>query len=70
MFHPQTNVAVRVSGCPLIELKPHSRLIDANAVLKELDEMMVEGEVFTTAVNFAQTVINEAPTVIEAEGGV
>lgn len=35
MFHPITNVAVRVEGCPLIEVKtPHGRLIDNDYLVK------------------------------------
>ena len=40
-----------------------SRYIDAEKELKELKDMKVEGEVFTTAVNFAIKVIEEAPSI-------
>ena len=39
------------------------RLIDADVMIKELKEMKVEGECFTTAVNFAIIEIENAPTV-------
>lgn len=39
------------------------RLIDAEKELKELKNMKVEGEVFTTAVNFAIKVIEGAPSI-------
>lgn len=68
MFHPTTNVAVRVDSCPLVEVKtPHGRLIDADAEYKALSEMKVEGEVFVTAVEFAKIEMEQVQTVIEAE---
>ena len=39
------------------------RLIDADAELKKLDEMEVEGETFVTAVSFAKFVLLNATTV-------
>lgn len=39
------------------------RLIDADAELKKLDEMEIEGETFVTAVSFAKLVLANAPTV-------
>lgn len=56
-------------ACPLVELpEKHGRLVDADAIIKEMESMKVEGEVFTTAVNYAAIVAREALTVIEAEG--
>lgn len=40
-----------------------SKYIDAEKELKELKNMKVEGEVFTTAVNFAIKVIEDAPSI-------
>ena len=55
MFHPTTNVAVRVEGCPLVEVKtPHGRLIDAEVCKKRV----YDG---------SRTPYNVCPTVIEAE---
>lgn len=57
-------------GCPLRPLpKGHGRLIDADSELKSLREMKVFGEVFKTAVNFAILVIENAPTITEADEG-
>lgn len=39
------------------------RLIDADAELRALERMVVEGEVNTTAVNFAKIILRKAPTV-------
>ena len=58
---------VRDANCPLIELPPHGRLVDIKSV---------EDGKFTTNVNEYQrwwngaldSVVNYAPTVIEAEG--
>ena len=38
------------------------RLIDADAELKKLDEMEIEGATFVTAVSFAKLVLLNAPT--------
>ena len=40
-----------------------SRWIDADKELKELKNMKVEGETFTTAVNFAIMVLENAPSI-------
>lgn len=40
-----------------------SRWIDAEKELKELKNMKVEGETFTTAVNFAILVLENAPSI-------
>ena len=53
------------NGTPL-PLK-HGRLIDADKEIHKLNEMKVQGETFTTAVNFAKILMREAPTVIEAD---
>ena len=38
MFHPITNVGVRVDSCPLVEVEePHGRLIDADALADDLE---------------------------------
>ena len=58
----------RPSNCPLVEVPtPHGRLIDADKEKAEIDKMLVQGEVFTTAKIFTSTVLENAPTVIEAE---
>ena len=43
------------------------RLIDADALIKELSEMNVKGEAFTTAVNFAKICVENAPNVIPSD---
>jgi len=58
----------RPKECPLVEVPtPHGRLIDSDKEKAEIDNMLVQGEVFTTAKNFASIVLENAPTVIEAE---
>ena len=52
--------------CPLIELPPHGRLIDADALLKTnnpIGKMMVFGGEYV----YSQSEIETAPTIIEAE---
>lgn len=39
------------------------RLIDADKEIRELEKMVVEGETFTTAVEFAKLILRDAPTV-------
>ena len=64
----------RHPDCPLIELPPHGRLIDADALIKyvnETKEIFSEHEIMTaiTARDWCDAFIEdieEAPTVIEA----
>lgn len=59
---------VRLKDCPLIEVpEPHGRLIDADKIIKEMGEMRVEGEVFTTAINYVKLIVDKAEIVIETE---
>lgn len=59
----------RLDDCPLVGIPtPHGRLIDAGEILNKMNEMEVEGELFTTAVNYVKLIISDAPTIIEAEG--
>lgn len=53
-------------NCPLIEVPPHGRLIDADALImsdKPVSRMMMFGGQFV----YTQSEIDEAPTIIEAE---
>ena len=52
------------NGTPL---KCYGKLIDADKIIHEMDEMKVQGETFTTAVNFARILMRVAPTIIEAD---
>lgn len=45
--------------CPLIEIPPHGRLIDADALLEHLGDTEYKGAV--------KRVLMQAPTIIEAE---
>lgn len=55
----------RSSDCPIVEIKPHGRLIDADA-LKDKDFRYEIHGIPTARVIFART-IELAPTIIEAE---
>ena len=58
----------RHRNCPLVEIKkPHGRLIDADEIIMQMNEMKVKGETFTTAVNYVKEINTNAPTVIESE---
>ena len=57
----------RPKGCPLIELPPHGRLIDIKSV--EYGKFTTVGNEYQRWWNGAlESVIDNAPTVIEAEG--
>lgn len=57
----------RVPTCPLIEIPPHGRLIDADA-LKETNPRHMNADVpYVTEVT-VEEIIDDAPTIIEAEG--
>lgn len=59
----------RASFCPLVGLpEKHGRLIDADVIVNAMNDMKVEGEVFVTAVNYVKLIMNDADTIIEAEG--
>ena len=68
----------RSMDCPLIELAPHGRLIDADALMlhildyiEEYDDDLSDNGYHNgkwCAMKEAEMVINDAPTIIEAEG--
>ena len=66
--------AQRHPSCPLIELPPHGRLIDVDEPMTKISTMMQEpdyqheGENWMVGLIMARDAIDEAPTVIEAEG--
>lgn len=54
----------RLDDCPLVSVSPHGRLIDADALLFECNTGRIRPwESFVT-----HTYVNDAPTIIEAEG--
>ena len=62
----------KVDGsCPLVEVPPHGRLIDADAFLGTLNPIKFEDALLYATVDKIKTVtikrIKDAPTVIEAE---
>lgn len=61
--------AKRSSDCPLVELPPHGRLIDADAV-QETVLKLVEGGWDITRNDYKRMdgILFECPTIIEAEG--
>ena len=54
----------RPDWCPLVELKPHGRLIDADE-LKRTFDIVPAGRVTRASV---RTIINHTATIVEAEG--
>ena len=46
----------------------HGRLVDADTIVTAMNDMKVEGEVFVTAVNYVKLIMNDADTIVEAEG--
>ena len=70
MFHPITNVGVRVDSCPLIEVKePHGRLIDADDAYEQIRQRLGirNLDYLLEAEKPIAISIKESPTVIEAE---
>ena len=53
----------RPDWCPLIEIPPHGRLIDADFVIAEYDKIHVGKP------GGARLLVSNAPTIIEAEEG-
>ena len=51
--------------CPLIELKPHGRLIDADALMEKAFRYQVHGKPTLKVV--LASALRDAPTIIEAE---
>ena len=65
--------AKRLDNCPLVPVQPHGRLIDADALVRELNSIrasfgsangLVEG-----ALNIAVSTVNGRPTIIPSEEG-
>ena len=66
----------RLSDCPLVEIPPHGRLIDADKLLerikRDLDTKCIfndEEEAYQSAVEDAEFLIDCAPSVIESGEG-
>ena len=57
----------RASACPLVEVPPHGRLIDADALFDKVFDYY--GEDSETAENWMMQFILRAPTVIPADKG-
>ena len=64
--HPQ-GVGHRPDYCPLIEVPPHGRLIDADAFQLEAYNMMFRGHADDRDVAFVNFLLGKAPTIIESE---
>ena len=70
-FCGNTDDIERPDWCPLIELPPHGRLIDADEPMTKISTMMQEpdyqheGENWMVGLIMARDAIDEAPTVIE-----
>lgn len=54
----------RCIGCPLVEVQPHGRLIDADAFLALINDCTILSNVHKWFIN---SLISGEPTVIEAE---
>lgn len=72
----------RPKDCPLIEIPPHGRLIDADALMKEFEKaenafeqhgrefafsFMSSGQEISTEWYAVELMLEDAPTIIEAE---
>ena len=84
MFPRWTNIAVRQQDCPLIELPPHGRVIDADAFVAEMKKRREEAGKWLREAKDRETAaradavlsflcevkltLDKMPTIIEAEG--
>lgn len=59
----------RPSWCPLVEVPPHGRLIDADALKMSIAFAEKTAEWAVPALRAVLMVIDEMPTIIEAEEG-
>lgn len=59
----------RRRDCPLIEIPPHGRLIDADAVQEEWQQLNFDRKISDGTLAYWNYQLSKAPTVIEAEGG-
>ena len=61
----------RIPSCPIVEVPPHGRLIDADAFLETLNPIKFEDSLLYATVDKIKTVtikrIKDAPTIIEEE---
>lgn len=57
----------RPDYCPLVEVKPHGRLIDADALKDIFFCTEVDGVKTHVATELVNTIIDDAPTIIESE---
>lgn len=67
----------RMECCPLVEVKPHGRLIDADALMGEIQDYIEEYSWYTDEHGFhsdkwcamkeTEMAINAAPTIVEAD---
>ncbi len=59
----------RLNNCPLVEIPPHGRLIDADALKASLVFAEKTAEWAVPALRAVLMVIDEMPTIIEAKEG-
>lgn len=58
----------RLSDCPLIEVLPHGRLIDADAMNEKFGDWYTEEGTEEGFIGTLKYLIAEQPTIIEADG--
>ena len=62
-------IGTRANNCPIVEVpEPHGRLIDGNELTRLTDNIVHKTMIFGGQVCYSQSDIDNAPTVIEAEG--
>ena len=61
----------RMDNCPLVEIPPHGRLIDADANIKILKKCAAdpENDMARVCYNYAAALLDACPTIIPAEEG-
>ena len=66
---PYSSEDERSDNCPLVEIPPHGRLIDADALRDECSTDNKPKEDWEYPWYEAQSMIDNAPTIIPADGG-
>lgn len=65
----EENKYIRHSSCPLVEVPPHGRLIDADVLIEKYGEWYTEEGTEEGFIGTIKMLISMVPTVIEAEEG-
>lgn len=70
-YEPEIGNNRRYPGCPLVDVPPHGRLIDADKLMKPFYDLLEKDEhsldYYSVGYGGLNVMIDDAPTVIESE---